>query len=228
MEGVVLPCSPAPDKRVRKDEMDSSDNTLIVPQTQMRVRDSNFEISVYTWDEFTLDILRKYADWKCNNGNKISNENKINNIDNEINVKNNVKTEEKQEDIKLAKASEFGNCCVYKDIVDEIINKTSKVFDEGDVAELIFQLRGNEITKGTSYLYARTYIGYLIKNNLVTEKNHKFYKIHTESETDWTASDEDYLRENFFLISFEKLCNGLNKSPEEIREKAIRFFGKKV
>lgn len=212
--------------------MDPSDNTLISPQTQMRVRDSNFEISVYTWDEFTLDILRKYADWKCNNGSKISNENKINNIDNEINVKNNVKTEEatkqiQDDEILATYSSDYGSS-VYKSVIDEILNNLGKSFSRNDVADIIFRKRNGEVTKTTCYVYSKDYITYLIKNKLIIEKGNKFYKIHTESETDWTASDEDYLRENFFLISFEKLCNGLNKSPEEIREKAIRFFGKKA
>lgn len=193
-----------------------------VPFTAMRVREDRFEFVVYNWDEFTLDLLRKYADWKCNNGNKIdnvSNENKINNVDNK-----NEQPIKQEEDIRLAKTSEFGTP-IYKSIVDDILTKFGKSFSKDDITDVIHNQRNKEITKSTAVVYAQAYVNYLKNNNLIIEKNGKFYRIPTEAESDWTAAEEDYLRENFYLLPFKKLCSGLNKDTEEVKEKAIHFFG---
>jgi len=172
---------------------------------KLTVVEDNFELQVSQWDEFTVELLKSYADWKYKelNGIEIDVKDDVNIINIESDFKKDVSNlikplvDNRNKDKKqvkkkeyfstlfsdkdiLSKYNEAGTITLYKPIFDFILENIPSKFKKNDLSDAVFEFYKTKkwkITKATAQNYSYRYLNYMLKNSFVVETEDKCFKI---------------------------------------------------
>ena len=131
-----------------------------------KINERHFNLEIYEWDDFTLDMLKSYSDWKCN-GNQTSKTTPVTiekqpEVETEDTVKINVNTHVKEliekEEVKgekkhgtsacgiplfeekdlICKSSKYNSVSIYQPVLNYILTNIDIRFTKKEIAKNIF------------------------------------------------------------------------------------------
>ena len=131
-----------------------------------KINEKHFNLEIYEWDDFTLDLLKSYSDWKTYN----------------------MKTEGSKDftpplfsnDEILCNESEYGSINLYKPVLKHILDNTGVHFFKTEITNLIYNLYHDHnriLTKGSAGVYSDNYCKYMIDKEIARRYRGGFDKI---------------------------------------------------
>jgi len=165
------------------------------------INEQDFEITIYEWDDFTLDILKAYSDWKCNGKQvpstppvdipvtivKQSEKEKEDNV--KINVNKLIEPEKTKEEPKpksgnfntlfsnenkLTEPGDYGTTALYKPILDYILENTNDTFPKKDIIHNLrkfYKQKGRPLKESSARIYESQYRRYMLEKEIIHPKD---------------------------------------------------------
>ena len=162
-----------------------------------KINEKHFNLEIYEWDDFTLDMLKSYSDWKCN-GNQASKTTLVTigkrpEKEPEKNVKINVnkpiepeKTKEEPKpksgnfntlfsnENKLTEPGDYGTTALYKPILDYILENTNDTFPKKDIIHNLrkfYKQKGWPLKESSARIYETQYRRYMLEKEIIHPKD---------------------------------------------------------
>lgn len=147
-----------------------------------KINEKHFNLEIYEWDDFTLDLLKSYSDWKCNGKQVPVTIEKRLETDNQpcLGQKDPFSTMLFPGKQPLAKASEYGNTPIHSSILEYILKSIPDKFTKKNVYEPIYDFYkegGREIKLTSARVYGDSYCGYMLDKKIITEVDGGFAKV---------------------------------------------------
>lgn len=159
-----------------------------------KINEKHFNLEIYEWDDFTLDLLKSYSDWKCN-GKQVP---VVPPVDVPVTIEKQPESNAEDsgshkysspcftENEVICKKSEYGNISIYKPVINFLLKHLSGEFTRIKLRNVIsncYAVNGRSITDGSAQVYSCSYRRYMIDVGLIKQVGDNFKVVEKKNQS---------------------------------------------